>query len=128
MNNLKLAILASIAALPFEVVAVPEFGNDPTTGKPCELRVSAMSGAERDAFEHQWREVSESNKTLTNTGFGVCLLIHCVKDEQGAPVFSPSDFGQLMQLNCVPVGRLIKTALTLNKILTDTVEAAEKNS
>lgn len=128
MNNLKLAILASIAALPFEVVAVPEFGNDPNTGKPFELRVSVMSGAQRDAFESHWRDVSKSNENLTNMGFGVCLLIHCVVDTEGVPVFGMNDFSQLMQLNSVVLSRLTKKAFAVNKILTDTVEDAEKNS
>ena len=122
LNNLKLAILASIAALPFEVVAVPEFGEG------LELRVSVMSGAQRDAFESQWRDVSKSNENLTNMGFGVCLLIHCVVDTEGVPVFGMNDFSQLMQLNSVVLGRLTKKAFALNKILTDTVEDAEKNS
>lgn len=120
--SLKQAIFATIVALPFEEVAVPEFGAD------TKLRISVMSGAQRESFENLWRELSAKNKTLVNIGFGVCLLIHCVVDEQHNLLFSASDFDELMKLNSVVLQRLIKIALTVNKILTESLGEAEKNS
>lgn len=120
--NLKAAIFASIGALPSEKVAVPEFGEG------VELFIAVMSGAQREAFENNWRELSGKNKSLVNMGFGVCLLTHCVVDEQHNPVFSPSDFDELMKVNSVVLGRLIKVALKVNHILNESIEDVEKNS
>ena len=120
--NLKAAIFATIGALPSEKVAVPEFGEG------IELFIAVMSGAQREAFENNWRELSIKNKSLVNMGFGVCLLTHCVVDEQHNPVFSPSDFDELMKVNSVVLGRLIKVALKVNHILNESIEDVEKNS
>lgn len=120
--NIKAAILASIVLLPFEVVPVPEFGEG------VELRISVMSGFQREAFESHWRDLSKDNTNLNSMGFGVCLLLHCVTDEQGAQVFGASDFNTLMQVNSLVLGRLIKKALAVNKILTENLEDTEKNS
>lgn len=120
--NIKAAIFATIATLPIEKVAVPEFGEG------VELRISVMSGAQREAFENHWRDISTKDKTLVNMGFGVCLLIHCVVDEQHNPVFSPDDFSELMKVNSVVLGRLSKIALKVNHLLNDKIEDIEKNS
>jgi hypothetical protein len=120
LNNLKLAILASIAALPFEVVAVPEFGDG------FELRVSVMNVAERDAFDNAYRDlnVGSSGGSL----FRSLLAVHTVRDSESNRVFELSDLDDIKKLNSLAMMRLTDVGLRLNKMLKTEAEDTEKNS
>lgn len=116
--SIKQAILASLAALPFEVVAVPEFGEGMT------LKVSVMSVGDRDAFDAAYRAIDEADRA---NNFRSLLTIFTVKDNEGVRVFSIDDLEQVKQLSSLVVMRLSDVALSLNKMLKDDVEAHEKN-
>lgn len=117
--SLKLAILATIAALPFEVVAVPEFGEGQ------ELRVGVMSVAERDLFDNTYRAMPEATRA---ENFRSLLVICTVKDADGQPVFGVDDLAEVKKLNSLAIIRLAEVALRINKMLKQDVESAEKNS
>lgn len=119
MNSLKLAILATIAALPFETVAVSEFGES------LELRVTVMTVGERDAFDSAYRNIPETDRAAN---FRSLLTIFTVKDTDNNAVFSVDDLSDVKQLNSLAIMRLSDAALRLNKMLKQEVEQHEKNS
>jgi len=117
--SLKLAILATITALPFEVVPVPEFGDGQA------LRVSVMSVAERDLFDSAYRAYPETERA---ENFRSLLVICTVKDAEGQPVFSLADLPDVKKLNSLAVMRLADVALRLNNMVKKSGDDPEKNS
>mgnify|MGYP000849609227 CR=1 FL=1 len=119
MSKLKLAIFASISALAFEAVAVPEFADDLT------LHVSVMNVSERDGFDTAYREIPEAERAAN---FRSLLAIFTVKDTDNQPVFSLGDLADVKKLNSLAIMRLTDAALRINKMLKVDAEQIEKNS
>jgi hypothetical protein len=72
-------------------VSVPEISNN----GECHVMVKAVSQAEFEA----WREqIQDRNKTLNETGFIARLIILCVCDEAGEPLFNQDDFEAIGKL------------------------------
>lgn len=125
MSKLKLAIFASISALNYEVVDVPEFGIDPETGLPYELHVSVMNVSERDSFDTAYREIPEAERAAN---FRSLLAIFTVKDNKNQLFLSLDDIDTVKKLNSLAIMRLTDTALRINKMLKVDAEQIEKNS
>ena len=124
MSKLKLAIFASISALAFEAVAVPEF-NSPDSTSDLELHVSVMNVSERDGFDTAYREIPEAERAAN---FRSLLAIYTVKDTDNQPVFSLGDLADVKKLNSLAIMRLTDAALRINKMLKVDAEQIEKNS
>jgi len=119
-NSLASAILSTIGQLPFEDVPVPEFGEDVV------LRVSVMTGAQREQMSNAWRKQLEKQEDKTQ-GFGTMVLIFSTIDTNGNLVFSPEHFNDIGKLHGAAVQRVINASLKINKMLTDSIETEEKN-
>lgn len=119
MLSIKGAIFASIAALPHEAIAVPEFGNGMI------LHVGVMSVADRDAFDAAYRDIPEADRAAN---FRSLLTIFTVKDPENSRVFNVTDLVDVKKLNSLVILRLTDAALRLNKMLKTEAEEAEKNS
>lgn len=120
--KMKTALLGMIAALPFERIQVPELGQGE------ELRVSVMSGAERDDFDSAWRDMSKK-EGAAGKGFRALLALFTLRDvESGERIFGPEDLETVNQLPGTLLDRASKVAMRINRLAADAVEEAEKNS
>lgn len=122
MKALKAALLATIGNLPHEDVALPEVGND------AKVRVSVMTGIERDEFDRVWREMRarDGDRTL---GFRTLLVVFTARDpDSGERLFGVADVAQIDMMPAPVVVRLADSALKLNGFAAGAVEKAEKNS
>ena len=117
--SLKLAILATIGSLPFELVPVPEFGEG------MKLRVTTMSVAERDQFDSAYRTIPEVERTEK---FRSLLVIHTVKDGDNQPIFDEGNIADIRELSSVAVTRLVDVSMRLNNMIKKSGDEAEKKS
>lgn len=123
--KMKTALLGMIAALPFERIPVPELGQDEGS---LAMRVSVMSGAERDDFDSAWRDMSKKEGTA-GKGFRALLALFTMRDaETGERIFGQDDFETVNQLPTTLLDRVSKVAMRINRLAADAVEEAEKNS
>ena len=98
-------------------VAVPEWGGS--------VFVRTMSGTDRDAFERfASDQVKEGN---AGKGLRAYMVSLCAVDDSGAHLFTADDVAALTEKNGAALERIATAAMTLNKLLPDSVEAAAKN-
>jgi hypothetical protein len=94
-----------------EIVDVPEWGG--------EVRLVALSfGAAAGMFK---KEVEGVDPRLR-------LIAACVVDDDGAPIFSEEDLGELGSKNAEVIARLWKRAVELNGLILKTSPDGEKDS
>jgi hypothetical protein len=98
-----------------EDVAVPEWGGA--------VRVSAMSGAQRDHFEQSLLVDGRPDTTNAHAK----LVAACVVDESGEPLFSAADIEALGKKSAAALGRIVAVARRLNRLGTDELEVAKGN-
>lgn len=108
----KASILAA-QDLPRETVNVPEWGGDVT--------VATMTGTERDTFE---QELSDDKD---NPIFRARVLVRCLTDEAGKPLFTADDIEALSSKSAKALDRLYTVAKRLNGIGKDEQEELRKN-
>lgn len=96
--------------LPTEVVSVPEWG--------MEVRIRALSAAERDAYEASCMKRLGSGKDakleLSFDNMRAKLVARCLVDEQGARVFQDADIPALGGKNADAMDRLFVVAQRLS--------------
>lgn len=120
--NMKESLLALIHSLPFEVIAAPEVG--PKKG----LKVSVMSGAERDQFDNAWRSIL-GNESVQGGGFRALLALFTLRDvDTGERLFELAELDVVNQLPAPLLDRAATVALRINLMTDGAVEKAEKNS
>jgi hypothetical protein len=85
--------------------------------------ITAMSGKRRS----QWADKAfdEEGKIRQDIARGM-LLVHCLEDETGNPIFTPEDAERLEAKNGAVLGRLFAIAKQINGLGSDEVDAAEK--
>ena len=110
--------ILSATDLKREAVEVPEWG--------VTVYVSTMGGRTR----HHWRESAfddESGKSKPDKVVG-WLLVHCLTDETGKPVFEPTEENalKLEDKNEDVLNRLFDAAVKLNGLTPKAVDDAEK--
>jgi len=117
----KDAILAA-NDLQYEDVHVPEWGGT--------VRVRALTGAERDAFEAKMAEARQKGMALGAAlhNFRAKLVVRCIVDEQGKRLFSDDDAKALGTKSGAVLDRLFDVARRLSGMNEDAVEEAAKNS
>lgn len=100
-----------------EVVDVPEWNGA--------VIVRTLTGEEREEFEGHVRNVG---KDVSDT-FAVraYLLIACLVDEKGVPLFTASDVGLLNDKSGAVLARLFGVAQRINRLGAYAIEAAAKN-
>lgn len=104
--------------LPHEDVEVKEWGGT--------VRVQALSGLEREAFELASRDHRAVHAETPNNR--AMLVAHSVRDESGARLFSDAQIEELGRRSGVVLDRLFDVAARLSLLSEKSVEAAEKNS
>lgn len=109
--------------LPVEVVTVPEWGMD--------VRVRALSGAERDAYEASClkRMGGKADKVeMTFENIRARLVARSVVDEAGARVFTDADVASLGAKNAAALNRLFEVAQRLSGLRGEDFEELLGNS
>lgn len=87
-----------------EIVQVPEWGG--------EVKVVALSGAQRDAYEMQMLKASDGGKTLDN--LRARLVAASVVDEKGKPLFNANDIVALGNKSAAALDRIFTVAQRLS--------------
>lgn len=105
--------------LKYEDVKVPEWGG--------EVRIRALSGTERDNFEAS-SLIKKGNDTQLNTrNLRARLVAATAIDEEGNPVFDPSDVLHLGQKSAAALSRLFDVATRLSGMSKSDVEELTEN-
>lgn len=109
--------------LTHEDVPVPEWGGD--------VRVSKMSGADRDELEH-WSltqgKCDADGHVKDQRGFRAIALAVACRDEAGERLFAVADLERLSKKNADVIDRLWDVCARLNKLGGKAAEETEKNS
>jgi len=120
MALLSKAQILAASDLPHEDVPVPEWGG--------EVRVKAMTGAERDAFEQSNREALDQagGKNLPNLRARLAALV--IVDADNNSVFTLADVEALGKKNAAALDRVYDVAVRLSGMGAKAAADAEKNS
>lgn len=113
------AILKS-SAFPAEDVDVPEWGGT--------VRVQALSGAQRDAYEGSMVDQRGKDRKLNMDNIRAKLVSLSVVDEKGARVFTSADVAALGAMNAAPLDRVFAVAQRLSGLTKGDVEELAGNS
>jgi len=109
------AILAN-KTLESELVSVPEWGG--------EVRVRAMTGAERDRLEIACAQRRKAGKS---TRFRASLAVQTVCDDDLRPIFVADDAEIIDKMPAAGLGRVADVAMRLSGISEEDAEDLEKN-
>ena len=102
----------------FEVVDVPEWGPG------AQVRVSSLSGSERDTFEQSItvRRGMEVSVNLVNARAKLCVLT--MVDDNGDRLFADEDVFELGKKNATALNRVFEVAQRLSGLTEDDVKEA----
>lgn len=109
--------------LQTQEVSVPEWGGS--------VRVRSLTGTERDVFETALVKVVDGKRIPDMDNLRAKLLAATLVDENGTPLFSIADVGDLGCLgskSAAALDRIFGVAQRLNGMAAESVEAAVKNS
>lgn len=110
-------ILAASDVL-FEDVPVPEWGGT--------VRVRVMRGTDRDSLGAAIQKAAKAEDGST-FNYQLSLLVRCLVDELGVPVFTEADIEKLNAKSTVALDRVYAVADKLNGVGSKAVDTAEKN-
>ena len=102
----------------FEVVDVPEWGPG------AQVRVSSLSGSERDTFEASItvRRGTDVTVNLVNARAKLCVLT--IVDAEGSRLFTDDDVFELGKKNATALNRVFEVAQRLSGLTEDEVKEA----
>lgn len=106
--------------LPTVDVEVPEWGGT--------VRVRALTGAERDAFEQSIVEQRGKSTKMNLANLRAKLVALTVVDEEGKRLFSDADAKLLGQKSALALNRVFEVAQKLSGLSPEDVEELTKNS
>lgn len=106
--------------LPTEDVEVPEWGGT--------VRVRALTGAERDAFEQSIVEQKGKSTKMNLQNLRAKLVALTVVDEEGNRIFNDADAKLLGQKSALALNRVFEVAQKLSGLTPADVEELTKNS
>ena len=112
--------LLSVDDLLIEEVDVPEWGGT--------IRVRALSGTERDAFESSCVKNNRKGNTsvdLENIRARLCAL--AIVDEKGHRMFNADEAKELGKKSAVALQRIFEVATRLSGITEEAIEELEGN-
>jgi len=112
--------ILGINDLPYEDVLIPEWGNR-------YVRVRALTGAERDAFEQSIVEQRGKSTRMNLKNIRAKLVALTVVDEDGKRVFSDEDAELLGRKSAVALNRIFEVAQRLSGLRPEDVEELAGN-
>ena len=96
-----------------ELVDIPEWGGS--------VYVRVMTGVERDAVEGLYVKNKYDN-------YRAAVAVACACDESGKSIFQSEDVAKLGEKSGTALVRIFDAAMAINKLLSEHVETAAKNS
>lgn len=108
------------ADLPTEVVEVPEWGGA--------VRIRALSGTERDAWEASLVTGQGRTRKLDTKNIRASLCARVMVDEDGTPLFQPFQVEALGRKSAAALDRVYEAASRLSKLTPQDVEELAGNS
>lgn len=111
--------ILAIDDLPYEDVEVPEWGGV--------VRVRALTGAERDAYEASIVRRKGNKTELNPENMRAKLVALCVVDEQGNRLFTDKDIELLGRKSAAALDRVFEVAQRLSGLRPEDMEEIEKN-
>lgn len=103
----------------YEEVQVPEWGGS--------VRVKAMNGTERDAFEASLFETRGKQQVMKMDNIRAKLVARTVVDENGQPIFGVGDIEALGKKSAAALDRVFTVSQRLSKITDTDIEELTKN-
>lgn len=100
-------------------VNVPEWGG--------EVFVRTLTGQGRDRWEAGLEKSKKNGVFLDSIQLRASLLVHCLVDENGVPLFEVSDVEELSRKSSKPISRLFDIAASMAGFTKQDLEEAEKN-
>jgi hypothetical protein len=105
--------------IDYEVVEVPEWGG--------EVRVRAMTAAERDAFEASILRQTKSGVQVEMVNLRARLCAMTIVDEDGKRIFSDSDVAELGKKSAAALQRVFDAAMRLSKFGNEDIQNLAEN-
>jgi len=105
--------------LPFEDVEVSQWGGT--------VRVRALTGAERDAFEQGIVEQRGKSAKMNLRNVRAKLVALTIVDEHGERIFADSDVEGLGKKSALALNKVFEVAQRLSGIRPEDMEGIEKN-
>jgi hypothetical protein len=115
----KAAILAA-DDLEYEELEVPQWGGT--------VRIRALSGTERDAFENSMYQQRGKDLVRNAANIRAKLVARSVVDDEGERIFADQDVNALGKKSAAALDRIFEVAARLSRINEDDVEAMGKPS
>jgi len=98
---------------------VPEWGGS--------IRLRPMTGQQRAEWEYWATKRADKNGDSDFRGIRERLIISCVVDDDGKPLFDAGDLDELAQKNAMVLDRISDKCQEISGMKTDSVEDAAKN-
>lgn len=98
---------------------VPEWGGH--------IFLKNMTGSERDQFEAETYVTKGKNVEFNRENFRARLLVRCICDEQGEPMFTKKDIDALGKKSAKALDRCFAAAQKLNGLSAEDVEELTKD-
>jgi hypothetical protein len=117
----KEALLAKAAERRYKDVPVPELGEG------VEIRVQAMSSKQFEEYESEMIRRVRGGRIATLVGLKSLLMIRCVIDANGNPMFTEEDLPALNELDGGICDRLSKAAQDVNLMNEKALEQARSD-
>jgi len=105
--------------IDYEVVEVPEWGG--------EVRVRAMTAAERDAFEASILRQTKSGVQVEMVNLRARLCAMTIVDEDGKRIFSDGDVAELGKKSAAALQRVFDVAMRLSKFGNEDIQNLAEN-
>ena len=105
--------------IDYEVVEVPEWGG--------EVRVRAMTAAERDAFEASILRQTKSGVQVEMVNLRARLCAMTIVDEDGKRIFSDSDVAELGKKSAAALQKVFDVAMRLSKFGNEDIQNLAEN-
>lgn len=103
----------------YDVIPCPEWGGD--------VRISSISGRQRDEYEQSMVEQKGSDRKLNMRNARAKLIILCAVDEQGQKLFTAEDIRRLGAKNAKPLDRLFDACQVLAGLSEDDIKDMTEN-
>ena len=105
--------------LSFEIVDVPEWGG--------EVKVTTLTGTERDAFESSLIDQKRGGNKVNTTNIRAKLVSMACVDDDGKRIFTPADIEILGSKSASALDRIFTVAQRLSKLTEADVEELSGN-
>lgn len=120
MGILSKADIFAAQDIKRETLAVPEWGGD--------ISLIQLSGTARARIMEIHQEFADKGVLKQTTALQDAMLVACIADETGAPIFTAEELPALHEKNGVVLEKIVRAALKLNGMGAAAEEVEKKDS